>query len=296
MIETVSVVSYAKINLHLDVGSIREDSFHEIYSFFKTIALHDEMLISISQDISKEKQNKKFIEIKGNFSCSEENNLIYKAAIKFMEKFGSYFSVRFDVNKIIPDGGGLGGGSSNAAAVLKALNSHFSNFFSNNELKSIASLIGSDIPFFLEDSTVALVTGKGEIVEPIYIDMPEYLLLLVYPGFKVKTAEAYSWLDSDRWDTKHSIEKIDKSMLLQCPSNWKFSNSFTKPLVKRFNIYNKIFSVFNDNRAGFYDITGSGSVVYGVFADRENLDKACCAIKRFCPNVWITNTLVSKSR
>jgi len=286
MLETLSTISYAKINLHLDVGNKREDGFHEIYSFFKTISLYDEIQVSIDKDI-----NKKLIEIEGNFSCSNENNLIYKAATKFMEKLASCFFVKFSVNKMIPEGGGLGGGSSNAAAVLKALNTHFNNFFSKNDLKNIASLIGSDIPFFLEESTIALVTGRGDVVEPISITMPEYKLLLVYPGFKIETAKAYSWLDNDRGNNKHNIEKIDNSMLLQGPSQWKFSNSFSKPLAKRFEIYDRIFLVFNENRADFYNITGSGSIVYGVFTDKGDLDRAYSDIKRFCTDIWITNIL-----
>ena len=289
MFETLKAISYAKINLHLDIGNKRADGFHDIYSFFKTISLHDEIQLNIDKDISQ-----KIIEIKGNFSCNAENNLIYKAAEQFMEKLGRNFFVQFNVNKMIPEGGGLGGGSSNAAAALKALNTHFNNYFSKNDLKNIASLIGSDIPFFLEESTIALVTGRGDIVEPVFIDMPEYPLLLVYPGFQVKTADAYSWLDSDRGNNRHNIEKVENSMLLEDPSKWKFLNSFKKPLEKRFEIYNRLFLAFMDNEAKFFSITGSGSVIYGIFTDRENLVKAYNAIKRFCPDIWITNTLVSK--
>ncbi|MCL2705750.1 MAG: 4-(cytidine 5'-diphospho)-2-C-methyl-D-erythritol kinase [Spirochaetaceae bacterium] len=286
MLETLSTISYAKINLHLDVGDKRLDGYHEIYSFFKKIMLHDEIQVVIDRDV-----NEKIIEVKGNFSCSNENNLIYKAATKYMEKLASCFFVQFNVNKMIPEGGGLGGGSSNAAAVLKALNTYFNNFFSKNDLKSIASLLGSDIPFFLEESTIALVKGRGDVVEPISITMPEYQLLLVYPGFKIETAKAYSWIDNDRGNNKHNIKKIDNSMLLEDPSKWKFLNSFSKPLEKRFEIYDRIFSAFSDNRADFYSITGSGSVVYGIFTDNGNLNRAYSDIKRFCPDIWITNIL-----
>ena len=289
MVETLNVISYAKINLHLDIGSKRADGYHDIYSFFKKIAVHDEIQLNIDKGIDKKK-----IEIKGNFSCDAESNLIYKAAAQFMEKSGKYFFVQFCVKKVIPEGGGLGGGSSNAAAVLQALNTHYNNFFSKRDLKDIASLIGSDIPFFLEESTLGLVTGRGDIVEPVFIDMPEYQLLLVYPGFRVKTADAYSWLDNDRGNNKHNMEKVETSMLAENPSKWKFLNSFKKPLEKRFEIYNRLFLAFVNNKANYYNITGSGSIVYGIFTDRGNLEKAYSEIKRFCPDIWITNTLVSK--
>lgn len=294
-IETLNAISYAKINLHLDVGSKRADGFHEIYSFFKAISFHDEIQISIDKDINKKIKDKKLIEIKGKFSCNDENNLIYKAAIRFMENFGSYFSVQFNVNKRIPEGGGLGGGSSNAAAVLKALNSYFNDFFGKEELKNIALSIGSDIPFFLEESTTALVSGRGDIVEPIFIDMPEYNLLLVYPGFKIKTADAYLWLDNDRKNSEYNIEKIDYNMFFDYPSKWRFINSFKKPLEKRFEIYDRIFAVLNDNGSDFFNITGSGSIVYGIFTDMGNLNKAYSDIKEFCPDIWITNTLAGRS-
>ena len=295
MVETLNAISYAKINLHLDVGNKRPDGYHEIYSFFKAISFHDEIQISINKDINKKKKNKKLVEIKGSFSCSDEDNLIYKAATQFMEKLDLYFSVQFNVKKMIPEGGGFGGGSSNAASVLKALNTYFHNFFSNNDLKTIASLIGSDIPFFLQESTIALVTGKGDIVEPFSAIMPEYQLLIVYPGFKIKTSDAYLWLDNDRENNNHNIEKIDNTMLLEYPSKWKFSNSFKKPLEKRFEIYDRIFSVFEENKADFYNITGSGSTAYGIFTDKGNLNSAFSDIKKFCPNVCITSTLPGKS-
>ncbi len=295
MLETLNAISYAKINLHLDVGNIRADNFHEIYSFFKAIAFHDKIQLSIDKTINHKTKPEKLIEIKGNFSCSNENNLIYKAAIKFMEKFGSYFYLQFIVDKTIPEGGGLGGGSSNAAVVLKMLNKHFDNFFTQNDLKKIASSIGSDVSFFLEEYTTAVTTGKGDVVEPIFINMPEYHVILVYPGFKIKTSDAYLWIDQDRENNKnYHIKKIDNNMLSEDPSKWKFSNSFAEPLKKRFEIYNKIFSVFNDSGADFYNITGSGSIAYGIFTDTGNLEKAYVNIKRFCPDIWITNTLAGR--
>jgi len=117
-----------------------------------------------------------------------------------------------NVKKSIPEGAGLGGGSSNAAAVLKSLNKMTGNPLEREKLFQIGSEIGSDIPFFLDNCTTALVRGKGDIIEPVNTEMPEYRIILVYPGFNINTAAAYRWIDQDRKSGEYELQNRSRQL------------------------------------------------------------------------------------
>ena len=291
MPENINVASFAKINLHLEVGSGRFDGFHEIYSIFQIISLHDTLEISVS---NKTNDINDSIEINGNFTCSKENNLIFKAASIFMKNTGLRFNTEINAVKRIPEGAGLGGGSSNAAAILKSLNQMTGNPLDREKLLKIASEIGSDVPFFLGNCTTAVVMGKGDIIKPVYSEIPEYHLVLVYPGFNINTAAAYRWVDEDRQSGSCELKKIEPSVLLLNPSKWDFDNTFRLSLEKRFDIYSKIFSVFSEKKSDYFNITGSGSAVFGIFTDLSNAEACSKELKEFCPGVWIANTLAGR--
>ncbi|MDX9801410.1 MAG: 4-(cytidine 5'-diphospho)-2-C-methyl-D-erythritol kinase [Spirochaetia bacterium] len=293
MPEILNIASYAKINLHLDVGNKRNDGFHNISSIFKSISLHDtiDIHIHIENNGDIDEPVKDLIEISGNFTCNKERNLIFRAASAFMQASGYRFYVKFNVKKIIPEGAGLGGGSSNAAAVLKNLYSLFPDIVGYNKITEAASSLGSDVLFFLGENT-ALVTGRGDIVNSIDAQIPEYKILLVFPGFQINTAEAYSWIDNDRKENDYEIKNIDYlSVLARKPSEWEFFNSFKNPLEKRFDIYEQIFSVFQSHGSDYFNITGSGSAVFGIFSDNKNLKPAYNELTGLCPDVWITDML-----
>ncbi len=290
MPEILNIASYAKINLHLDVGNRRNDGFHNINSIFQAISLHDSIDMDINENTDKSESIDNLIEINGKFTCAKDKNLIFRAASSFMLESGLRFHVKFNVEKVIPEGAGLGGGSSNAAAVLKNLYSRFPGAAGSGTLTPAAASLGSDVPFFLDKNT-ALVSGRGETISSVDIKIPEYKILLVYPGFKVNTAQAYSWIDSERNGKEYRINEVDLSVLSKNPSEWKFFNSFRNPLVERYDIYTRIFAIYKNYGSDYFNITGSGSAAFGIFSDIKKLEPAYNELTGLCPDVWITDMI-----
>ncbi|MFO7850556.1 MAG: 4-(cytidine 5'-diphospho)-2-C-methyl-D-erythritol kinase, partial [Spirochaetia bacterium] len=225
----------AKINLHLDVGLSREDGFHSIVSLFSMVDLKDDITVKVLNHRDGE------CVIDGPFTFSSEENLICKAYRAFAEASGFKRGIHVKVIKRIPDQGGLGGGSSNAAAVLKLLQVLSNNPLDLSELYKTALKTGSDVPFFLS-GPVSLVEGRGEILTPIDVreDIEKYIVLLIFPPMGVSTAEAYGRLDNlRREDTQKSVggrggklsrEHIISGYLHEDPEDWPFYNSFSRVL------------------------------------------------------------------
>jgi 4-diphosphocytidyl-2-C-methyl-D-erythritol kinase len=153
--------AYAKINTYLDVISKRDDGFHDILSVMRRVSLADNVRMEIF-DSSETGIN---LSVKGDDLPCDERNLVYRAAVKFLEKFKICSKINIEIEKKIPIGAGLAGGSADAAATLRALNRIF-NLASEEQLLEIAAEIGSDVPFCLLGGT-ALCEGRGEIITPI---------------------------------------------------------------------------------------------------------------------------------
>ena len=192
----MKLLAPAKINLSLLVRGKRADGFHEIESLMTPISLADELEIAVSERAGVE------------FSCSDAtlpvggDNLVVRAAELFLRESGianrKKIGVRIHLEKRIPHGAGLGGGSSDAASTLLGLNALFSANYERSRLAEWAAQLGSDVPFFIAESA-AICRGRGEIVEPMAVSekIPKLPLLLLKPSFGVPTPWAYSrWKDS----------------------------------------------------------------------------------------------------
>jgi len=183
----MKILSPAKINLFLHVCGKRPDGYHELFSLMCRITLFDELLLKIGSG--------RKIEI----HCShpdvpdDDTNLAHRAACLFQSKRGSAQGVRICLNKRIPVGAGLGGGSSNAASILLALNTYYGRPFSQEQLMELGLRLGADVPFFIFQKP-AIATGIGEKLEAFEGALP-YHILLIYPGFNVSTAETYQNLN-----------------------------------------------------------------------------------------------------
>ena len=179
----MKILSPAKINLFLHVRGKRPDGYHELFSLMCCITLFDE--------ISLEFGGAESIEI----NCShpnvpaDETNLAHQAASLFLSQMGSARSLKIQLIKNIPVAAGLGGGSSNAAGILLALNTHYGHPFSRKHLMEMGLKLGADVPFFIFQKP-AIATGIGEKFDAFKGDLP-YHFLLLYPGFNVSTAETY---------------------------------------------------------------------------------------------------------
>jgi 4-diphosphocytidyl-2-C-methyl-D-erythritol kinase len=195
--------SFAKVNLFLFVTGKRDDGYHTLYSLMAQIDLWDEVKFSF--------------EGRGiRVSCDHpdvpdgEANLAYRAAALFFsvyEEQGGRFpvdGVSIRIKKLIPPGGGLGGGSSNAATVLMTLNEYCSGFFDQEALMALGLRLGADVPFFIF-GTPALATGVGETLKK-YTDLPELYLVLCDPGVSASTRDVFKNLDF-RLTTKHNYYK-----------------------------------------------------------------------------------------
>jgi len=201
----------AKVNLNLIIKGRRADGYHELETLMTRISLADELHITLNNS------GEITLECDADDIPSDESNLAVRAARLFFLHTGTRIGCHIRLVKRIPAGAGLGGGSSNAAAVLRALNELTNNPLHFQSLLSVAAQIGSDVPFFLHDCQSAVCTGRGEMVNPLprREDFPKRCFL-IYPGFAVSTAWAYKAYDA--WATVKPA--------LEAP--WaKFSRTFT---------------------------------------------------------------------
>jgi len=254
--------SNAKINLGLKIINKRDDSFHNIESIFIEIDFHD--IISLSPA-------NKF-----QLTCNEasvpidQRNTIYQIYHQLEKKYSFKHQYQISLIKNIPIGSGLGGGSSNAACVLKTLNKIENLNLSQNELLSIAQSIGSDVPFFL-DGKVQFVQGRGEILNKIsYPTLKKLFIILIIPSFKISTQWAYSKIK------KYLHEPIDSNKFPGLNSNidWQFFKNDFEDVVSA--AYPEIFEIkelLYRYGALYSGLSGSGSTMFGIYNDKELLSE-----------------------
>lgn len=236
----------AKINLFLDVTSKREDGFHNIKSVMHTVTLCDTLLVSAAYS------NNTDIAIVTNSLelTTDENNLIYISAAKYLAKFKINARVQIELDKKIPIGAGLGGGSSDAAATLRALNRIF-GFATREELLKIAAEIGSDVPFCLLGGT-SLCEGRGDVITPI--SPPKTMHFVIAIGKeRVSTPAAYRDLDDHYCNKFTPVESISSVY-----------NIFEH--VIKISEIEKIKEILKKCGAESTLMSGSGPSVFGTFA------------------------------
>ena len=252
----------AKINLHLEVCGKLPNGYHAIKSIFQTVPLYDELDIELTET-----------ENSCRVICEKmdlpENNTISKAYRKFCEASGITQSIQVVLNKCIPSGAGLGGGSSDAASLLLALNEMFDYPLDFSQLEEVALTVGSDVPFFLKGGC-ALVTGQGEVIKPIPA-RDDLSFVLIYPDEHSSTSDAYALVDDyqDKYGNRASLDDLE-GVYNKKVSEWTFYNSFTQPLFSKFPGIKKAFDDLKALDAEFVEVTGSGSTVFGVFSDSES--------------------------
>jgi 4-diphosphocytidyl-2-C-methyl-D-erythritol kinase len=273
MMRAITLQSPAKVNLHLEIGGKRDDGFHDLCSLFQIVSLADTITIRSL------KESEKTCSIHGNFSCDSEDNLICRAYRIFSDHYGIKTSVEVTVDKRIPEGAGLGGGSSNAATTLKGLRDLFSVSADNGELARMGADLGSDVPFFCL-GPLAMVSGRGENV--VSLNRPRTLpLVLVLPDFPVSTGAAYRWLDEGRNLDYPAVScDLDFAALYdRSPRQWPFFNSFTPVLRERYPLIGQVIDTLSSEEALYTDVSGSGSAVFGIFTDETAARRAALVLK-----------------
>ncbi len=266
-------ISYAKINLTLEIIELRDDGYHNIETIMHKINLYDIIEISLTGGTT--------ISInmdKGNIPLTD--NIIYKTAILMAKKLRPLYGVSIKVNKNIPFGSGLGGGSSNSATVIKLLNSIWNGNLTFNELKEIADKVGSDVPFFLYDDAV-YCKEKGNIVNPLG-KIKSFWIILAIPPFEIKAKEAYRL-----WDEFQEKEPAGKSKILAKkitktnPAEWVnyMINHLEKPVISNFLEMKKVVNLMQESNALKIMMSGSGGCIFGLYENKEKAETDLKKIK-----------------
>lgn len=263
----VRIPSFAKINLRLDILGKRADGYHELRTIFQTVSLHDELRLRArkSSEIS--------LTIHGNEELAREpveKNLAYRAVEVLRRELKIRGGVELELRKTIPSGGGLGGGSSNAAAALCGYLQLVGRKLPMPVLLEIAASLGADVPLFLFGGR-ALGAGRGDEIYPLP-DIPKLALLIVAPkDIRVPTQEAFRWLNAPLRDAA-TLTKLaaDPKLWEFCALSWSargnsLSNDFEKAVFRRHNRLHQIKRVLLQKGAAEASLAGSGSAVFGVF-------------------------------
>ena len=253
----MQVFAPAKINLSLKILSRRPDGFHDIETFVAPISLCDELKI----DKNKAAEGVEFC-CDDQFVPTGDENLVVRAAKAFFAAAKLKASVSIELKKKIPHGAGLGGGSSDAASTLLALNKLFETNLPREALAKLGETIGSDVPFFIFESA-AMCRGRGELVAPERLK-EKISILLLKPEFGVATAWAYQ-----RWQDSREIPGI--SYALQEFNGHRFANDLERPVFEKFVFLAQMKTwLRNQPEVWVALMSGSGSTVFAVM--RPNVD------------------------
>lgn len=249
-----NVLSPAKLNLGLRIVGKRDDGYHLLKSVFCLIDLCDQIEIQLTQ-------NSKISLIEHQQAWFYQKDLSFRAAKLLQEHTKSKFGVNIKIKKVIPSGAGMGGGSSNAAAVLMVLNQLWKTNLSCKELMHLGLQLGADVPFFIQGRN-ALVTGIGEIIQPI--EIPQLYFVIVKPDFHITTKNVFTSLELN-------LEQINAD-LITVEQLIKEKINDLETVVKI--IYPQINDIFSElNQYGNAVMTGSGSCVYLSFTDKNEAKK-----------------------
>lgn len=274
----------AKINLFLRVVGRRSDGYHELETLMCCIGLYDTLLLQMGSD-----QN--------ILTCSnpdlpcDETNLAFKAVLSFNEALKADteiapLNLSIHLTKRIPAGAGLGGGSSDAAAVLKGLNHYYESPFSRERLMEMALNIGADVPFFV-DGKPAIATGVGEVLSP-YCRLRPWGVIVVYPGFGLSTAEVFKNLNL-------GLTKCEKQLRYLLFKQGRHNmirhlfNDLESVAVHQYPVIGRIKKELLNQGATGALMTGSGSAVFGLFTNIQTARRAANAMKKPAPwQVYVT--------
>ena len=274
--------AFAKVNLTLDVLGKRDDGYHDLKSVMQTISIRDD--IEIDLDTGKP----------WSLTCTkdgiptDERNLAWKAAKVYLDTVGKDpdgLSIR--ITKRIPSEAGLGGGSADAAAVLRALNRHYGEPLSILALAELGSMVGSDVPFCTLCGT-AMVEGRGERLRKLP-DLPDCCFVVCKPPFSSSTPELYRKLDETVIAKRPDHQAMESALLAGdlgkvAENIW---NVFDPVVTQDHLELNYIKSIFNSYGSVAQQMTGSGSAVFGIVPDFEFAAVICNMLKDNYPEVFI---------
>ena len=296
----------AKINLFLHVKGKRSDGYHDIITVMQMVDLWDEIIAEKSKTLGIICANPDI--------PSGQENLVYKAAFRLKEYSGIKTGATITINKVIPVAAGLGGGSSDAAATLFALNVLWGLGYTVDILAAIGRELGSDVPFFL-NGPVALGYGRGDDLIPLYRHT-DYWFLLINPGIHVSTAWTYGQFSANthhsslithysNWigpftETKIELTKGDSHIKISLPDGLRIEgdkiwllpfNDLEEVVNKRYPIIREVKEKMVACGAICSLMSGSGSTVFGIFYDRSSAERAYVTFQKSGWRLWIVRAL-----
>lgn len=246
-----------KINIGLRILEKCPDGYHNIESVFYPVKISDALEFVVAKQGST---NDTLIVSGLQLTDSNSDNIILRAVRRFREEADIPF-LNIHLHKNIYIGAGLGGGSSDAAYIIKSLNNYFCCGFDHSHLEMVAADIGSDCPFFIQ-ATPKLIKGRGEIMSPISLSLDKYCIRVSYPNISVSTREAYMHCTPRKRD--NSLEEL----INQPIAKWRdtIENDFETYLFARYPEIEQLKKNFYSEGAIYSSLTGSGSAVYGIFS------------------------------
>jgi len=259
----MTVKSFAKINLGIEIVGRRPDGYHDIRTLFQTVTLAD--------GIELEPAPRGVLELRGDDPAVawDATNLIHRAAVSLRESAGATAGARITVMKSVPAGRGLGGGSSNAAATLLALNELWGLGLAKEGLASLAGRLGADVPYFLQGG-LCLGEGIGDRLTPLP-DLPPLACLLLFPPFPIATATAYAGL-GPFLTSPGKVSKIER--FLESRDFGLLENDLERVIFRAHPELERWKSFFREEGALVAQVSGSGSAVYGLFSDPARAEAA----------------------
>jgi 4-diphosphocytidyl-2-C-methyl-D-erythritol kinase len=261
--------SFAKINLSLRVLGRRADGYHEVRTVLQTITLRDRLTFHALDTLDLE------LECDAPGVPADDSNLVLRAAKLLRERFRIERGARVKLEKTTPAGGGLGGGSSNAAVALVGL-AHLWKIETNvGELRELAATLGADVPFFFTGGT-ALATGRGTEIAPL-VDAPHRDLLIIAPRVKISTAEAYKSLNAPALTKEIApvnllISRAEADFPVSLPAT--LANDFEPAILVRHPEIVRARDALLGAGARGAMLSGSGSSVFGIFESSEQAERA----------------------
>lgn len=280
----ITLDSYGKINLSLDVLHKRDDGYHELNTLMQQIDLKDTIILRDRQKGIKIESNQKEVPL-------DSTNLVYKAWEQILEKTGMDRGIHIIINKNIPVASGLAGGSSNAAAVLKGLNTLWDLKLSQSELMEIGVNIGADVPFCILGGT-AHAQGIGEKLTKLN-SFSNKMVLLATIDVPVSTAYVYENINlkgiQDRIDIEQLIQYIQEDDLPGLAKN--MANVMEQVVIPEHPILEEIKNTMIDHGALGSIMSGSGPTVFGLFDDEARLYKCKEKLEKNIEKVFVAKTI-----
>jgi 4-diphosphocytidyl-2-C-methyl-D-erythritol kinase len=287
MQRSVFVPAYAKVNLTLAVQGKREDGYHDLASVMQTISLHDTLRLTTSRSGQITAQS-------NSPELNTPDNLALRAATALREAVGDQsLGAEIELLKAIPSPGGLGGGSSDAASVLLALNALWETRLSHERLTELAATLGSDVPYFLTGGT-ALIEGRGERVIPL-LDAPPLWLLLARPPVAVSTAAVYRALSPAEYTTAEDSRAIIQAIKWGKPLPLEhLSNSLEAPVLRDYPEIATTRDTLLASGAPLVRMSGSGPILYAPFSALNGASRVYAEAQSRRLDCWLCH-FVSRS-